>query len=112
MDARLLKIGEAARLIGSTPDTLRKWEAIGKLLPARKTRGGTRYYAVADLLELTNEGAPTIAYARVSSHDQKLERQQAALEGYCAAKGWRFEVIVDLGSGLNYRKKACAGCSS
>ena len=102
-----MKIGEAARLIGSTPDTLRRWEANGELLPARKTRGGTRYYAIADLLGLTNEDAPTVAYARVSSHDQKadLERQQAALEAYCAAKGWRFEIICDLGSGLNYRKK-------
>ena len=107
MEPRLVKIGEAARLIGSTPDTLRKWEATGELLPARKTRGGTRYYAVADLLGLKNEDAPTVAYARVSSHDQKadLERQQAALEAYCAAKGWRFEVICDLGSGLNYHKK-------
>ena len=107
MESRLVKIGEAARLIGSTPDTLRRWEANGELLPARKTRGGTRYYAVADLLGLTNEDAPTVAYARVSSHDQKadLKRQQGALEAYCAAKGWRFEVICDLGSGLNYRKK-------
>jgi predicted site-specific integrase-resolvase len=43
----------------------------------------------------------------VSSHDQKhdLERQQAMLEAYCAAKGWRTEIIKDLGSGMNYRKK-------
>ena len=107
MQARLVKIGEAARLIGSKPQTLRQWERTGELLPARKTRGGTRYYAVTDLLGLNNEQAPTIAYARVSSHDQKadLERQQAALEAYCTSKGWRFEVIRDLGSGLNYRKK-------
>jgi len=26
------------------------------------------------------------------------------LEAYCAAKGWRAEVIKDLGSGMNYRK--------
>ena len=77
------------------------------MLPARKTRGGTRYYSVADLFGLTSEEAPTIALARVSSHDQRadLERQQAALEAYCAAKGWRFEVIGDLGSGLNYRNQ-------
>ena len=105
--ARLVKIGEAARLIGSTPEQLRKWESTGELLPARKTRGGTRYYAVAELLGLSNEDAPTIGYARVSSRDQKadLERQKAALEAFCAAKGWRFEIISDLGSGMNYRKK-------
>ena len=43
------------------------------MLPARKTRGGTRYYAIADLLGLTSEDAPTVAYARVSSHDQKAD---------------------------------------
>ena len=56
---------------------------------------------------LANEAAPTICYARVSSHDQKadLERQHAALEAFCASKGWRSETIKDLGSGMNYRKK-------
>lgn len=49
----------------------------------------------------------TIAYARVSSHDQKedLERQKQVLELYCARQGWTFEVIADPGSGMNYRKK-------
>jgi predicted site-specific integrase-resolvase len=49
----------------------------------------------------------TIAYARVSSHDQKsdLERQKQVLELYCAQQGWTFEVVTDLGSGMNYHKK-------
>ena len=107
MDANLVKIGEAARLLGSTPRTLRQWEATGELLPARKTRGGTRYYAMSELIAAGNEAAPTICYARVSSHDQQgdLDRQQALLESYCAAKGWRTETLRDLGSGMNYRKK-------
>jgi putative resolvase len=43
----------------------------------------------------------------VSSHDQKedLIRQEQLLTQYCAAKGWHHEIISDLGSGLNYRKK-------
>ena len=103
----MVKIGAAADLIGTTPGQLRKWESTGELLPARKTLGGTRYYAMADLLGLANESAPTVCYARVSSHEQKadLERQHAVLEAYCAAKGWRTQVIRDLGSGMNYRKK-------
>ena len=106
MERRLLKIGAAAAL-GTTPGQLRKWEQSGELLPTRKTKGGTRYYAVSDLLGVANESAPTVCYARVSSHDQKadLDRQHAVLEAYCAAKGWRSEVIRDLGSGMNYRKK-------
>ena len=51
--------------------------------------------------------AQYVAYARVSSHDQKadLERQKQVLELYCAQQGWTFEVIADLGSGMNYHKK-------
>jgi predicted site-specific integrase-resolvase len=43
----------------------------------------------------------------VSSHDQRqdLERQKQVLELYCAQQGWTFEIIADLGSGMNYRKK-------
>ncbi len=106
MEKRLVKIGEAAQLLGCSISTLRKWEATGELIPARKTAGGTRYYATADLLGLGDTDAPTVCYARVSSHDQKddLERQHGMLEAYCAAKGWRSEVIKDLGSGMNYRK--------
>lgn len=76
-------------------------------MPARKSRGGTRYYALSDLSGVKSGDMPTVCYARVSSHDQKtdLERQQAALEGYCAAKGWQSHTIKDLGSGINYRKK-------
>jgi len=107
MQQRLVKIGEAARVLGTTPGTLRKWEASGEITPARKSNGGTRYYAVEDLVGLNSGELPTLAYARVSSHDQKadLERQHAMLEAYCAAKGWRSEVIRDLGSGMNYNKR-------
>ena len=107
MKSRLVKIGEAARMLGTTPATLRMWESTGELIPARKTKGGTRYYSVADLQGVGDESAPTVAYARVSSRDQKadLDRQHAALEAYCAAKGWRTHVIRDLGSGMNCRKK-------
>lgn len=93
-------------MLGTTPEVLRMWEKTGELLPARKTRGGTRYYALSDLMGSANESVPTLCYARVSSRDRKvdLDRQQAALEAYCAAKGWRTEIIRDCGSGLNYRK--------
>jgi predicted site-specific integrase-resolvase len=49
----------------------------------------------------------TIAYARVSSSDQKadLDRQKKVLEMYCASHGWKFELVTDLGSGMNYYKK-------
>ena len=94
-------------MLGVTPQTLRKWEETGELLPERRSKTGTRYYDINKLAGINNEGQPTVCYARVSSHDQKedLNRQQALLEAYCAAKGWRCQVIRDLGSGMNYRKQ-------
>ncbi|MFQ5729033.1 MAG: IS607 family transposase [Waddliaceae bacterium] len=105
--SRFIKIGEAAKILGVSVQTLRRWESNGTLVPARKIRG-TRYYDYDALLGAQNvDSELTVAYARVSSHDQKkdLERQRDVLSSYCAAHGWNFEVISDLGSGMNYRKK-------
>lgn len=110
MEKRFIKIGNAAELLGVSIETLRKWESTGELVPDRKTAGGTRFYDTAKLLGLGDSDYPTICYARVSSHDQKadLVRQKEMLETYCAAKGWRTEVIADLGSGMNFNNKGLA----
>ena len=87
---------------------MRRWERDGEVLPVRRSEGGTRYYDLNQLLGLKElETDLTLAYARVSSRDQKqdLERQVERLELYCASKGWSYEVIQDLGNGMNYRKK-------
>ena len=49
----------------------------------------------------------TIGYCRVSSHKQKddLERQIDNVKTYLLAKGQPFEIISDIGSGINYKKK-------
>lgn len=108
---RLVGIGEAAQALGVSITTLRRWEAAGRL-NAEHTAGGHRRYDLAKLrpeMFRTVDAANrrTVAYARVSSHDQKddLERQKQVLELYCARQGWTFEVIADLGSGMNYHKK-------
>ena len=107
--SRLLAIGEAAKVLGVSISTLRRWEKEGKITPETTTSKHRRY----DLAKLKPEIAQqedtrtTIAYARVSSSDQKadLERQKQVLELYCAKQGWTFELISDLGSGMNYQKK-------
>ncbi|SHF29016.1 DNA binding domain-containing protein, excisionase family, partial [Acidocella aminolytica 101 = DSM 11237] len=108
---RFVGIGEAAEVLGVSITTLRRWEAEGKLV-AEHTPGGHRRYDLAklrpDLFRAEQDARrKTIAYARVSSHDQKddLERQKQVLELYCARQGWTFEVVADLGSGMNYNKK-------
>jgi putative resolvase len=106
--SRFIKIGEAAKVLGVSIQTLRRWEEAGELLPSKKSEGGTRYYDLDQLLgKNKNTTDLTIAYARVSSHDQKedLKRQAEVLATYCIKQGWIYEVIQDLGSGLNYQKK-------
>lgn len=105
---RFIKIGQAAEVLGISIQTLRRWEILGTLVPDRKSNGGTRYYSLDKLLGLKNTDSNlTIAYARVSSHDQKndLARQAKLLSQYCISRGWNYEVIQDLGSGMNDHKK-------
>jgi predicted site-specific integrase-resolvase len=104
---RLVKVGEASEILGVSISTLRRWDKEGKLKP-EKTASGHRRYDIAKLKpeaygEAKMETRKTVAYARVSSHDQKadLERQKQVLELYCAKQGWTFEIISDLGSGMN-----------
>jgi putative resolvase len=107
---RLFRIGEASKHLGVSITTLRRWEVEGKIFPI-KTASGHRRYDLSKLkpkvLHALNDERVTIAYARVSSQEQKadLERQKQVLELYCAKQGWTFEVIADLGSGMNYYKK-------
>lgn len=104
-----VSIGKAALELGVHQETLRRWETSGKIVPERTPRGHRRY-DLAKLKGLIPKEALsnrlTLCYARVSSHDQKedLLRQVAVLESFCAAHGWTFEVLQDLGSGLNYHK--------
>jgi len=107
---KLYRIGQAAKLLGVSTSTLRRWEHEKKLMPER-TEGGQRLYQLSRLkspktTSFTHQ-RKTIAYARVSSHDQKndLTTQKKVLEMYCAAHGWSYELISDLGSGMNYYKK-------
>ena len=107
---RYVAIGVASKALGVSMATLRRWEAAGRIV-AERTAGGQRRYDLAALKPEVFRAEPgdrrTIAYARVSSHDQKadLERQKQVLERYCAGQGWTFEIVSDLGSGMNYHKK-------
>ncbi len=106
--SRFVKIGKAAEILGVSVQTLRRWELQGSLNPDRRSSGKTRYYDLDKLLGLKFPKSDlTIAYARVSSHDQKedLVRQAKLLSSFCTSHGWDHEVIQDLGSGMNYYKK-------
>ena len=74
---------------------------------------GYRYYSQEQLNHFLGiKGIETktkkvIGYCRVSSHKQKddLQRQIENVKTYMYAKGYQFEIITDIGSGINYNKK-------
>jgi len=103
-------IGKAAQIVGVHPETLRRWEKAGKI-KVERTPTNRRQYDLATLYNFaprpTQASKATLAYARVSSRDQKndLETQVALLGSYCAANGWKYVILTDLGSGINYNKR-------
>ena len=109
--SRLLSIKQTANQLGVSVSTLRRWDETGVLVAQRTPKGHRRYDLSKINPNLTRnkveQQRKTIAYARVSSHDQKpdLQRQIEMLKLYCSSQGWSFEVISDLGSGMNYHKK-------
>ena len=110
---KFYSIGQFSKLIGKTTQTLRNWDKEDVLKPHHIANSGYRYYSQEQLnhfLGLKSEvqlNKKTIGYCRVSSHKQKddLERQIENVKTYMFAKGYSFEIITDIGSGINYNKK-------
>lgn len=106
-------IGEFGKLIGKTEQTLRNWSKNGNLKPHHVAPSGYRYYSQEQLnhfLGIKNTlqvNRKVIGYCRVSSHKQKddLVRQEDNVKTYILAKGYRFEIVTDIGSGINYNKR-------
>ena len=107
----------AAKYLGVSQETLRRWEKAGKIAVERTLKGHRRY----DLSKFSGHAAKnlnsakyTLGYARVSSHDQKedLTRQAQVLENFCTVNGWSYEIVQDLGSGLNFQKRGLKKCHS
>ncbi len=84
--SKFKSIGDTACYLGVSTQTLRRWEKEGKLKATERTAGGQRRYDLSKICPhrlVPNVFAEkiTIAYARVSSYDQKddLERQKQKL---------------------------------
>ena len=103
-------ISRASKELGVSIDTLRRWEREGKINSDR-TPGGHRRYDLDKLRKIAStekeEEKVTIIYARVSTTNKEndLKSQVERLEMFCAAKGWKYKIIQDIGSGLNYNRK-------
>lgn len=106
-------IGEFAKKIGVTIQTLRNWDKTGKLKPNHISKSGFRYYSAEQLnnflglKNISKKEKIVIGYCRVSSNKQKddLERQVESVKTFMLARGYKFKIITDIGSGINYNKK-------
>lgn len=96
---------QLSKLLQVTQETLREWHRKGRI-EATTTKGGHRRYIYHQEIEApySNErDRKKYIYARVSSSKQKgdLERQIAFLQERYPG----FEVIKDVGSGINFQRK-------
>jgi len=100
---RLYTLKEACLLLGLHPRTIQKWDKQGKIRTVR-TPGGRRRIPESEIRRLQGEKGirSIIGYARVSSNTQKddLEIQVKYLQEYGV-----HEVITNIGSGLNEKRK-------
>lgn len=106
----LISIGKFAKIVGVTPTTLRRMHESGELMPYHISNGGTRYYSKEQLKLFVPEKENkkiVVGYCRVSTPSQKddLKTQVTNVKSYMCAKGYQFEIIEDIGSGINYKKK-------
>ena len=99
------------QILGVTAQTLRNWDKEDKLKPAYVKSNGYRYYSEESILAYTQErktkkNLNVIGYARVSSKKQvdDLERQVDNIKEYLSNKYETFDIITDVGSGINYNK--------
>lgn len=107
---RYFTINKFSKIVGVTPQTLRNWDKSGKLTPHHTGSNGYRYYSEEQLnqvLKIKPKAKTVVGYCRVSSPKQKddLERQIENVKTYLLAQGNPFEVISDIGSGINYKRK-------
>lgn len=109
--SKYYSINKASKILGVSAQTLRNWDAKGKLHPHHTSSNGYRYYSQEQLNQVMNIKPNldrlVIGYCRVSSNKQKddLERQVENMKVYLTAQGNPYEIITDIGSGINYNNK-------
>lgn len=93
---------QAAEILGVTVNTLRRWDAEGKIKTLR-TAGNTRLYDLSDLIGEGAKPQTIILYCRVSSPKQKEDLQRQV--DYMKFRYPEGEVVKDVGSGINFKRK-------
>lgn len=105
---RYYKIGEFAKLIGRSPQTLRNWDKNGILKPAILTEDGRKLYSKEQLDSFLNQNNKLIiGYCRVNAYNQsdELSDQVTILKNYMDDMHYEYQIISEIGSGLKYNRK-------
>ena len=98
------------KILGVTAQTLRNWDKENKLKPTYVKSNGYRYYSEESILAYTQErktkkNLNVIGYVRVYKENKnKLNEQKENIEKYLNEKYEHYEIIEDIGSGINYNK--------
>ena len=99
------------QILGVTAQTLRNWDKEGKLKPAYTKSNGYRYYSEDDIMSYTKERdrkkeKKLIGYVKTSSleNEVSLTRKKTVIETYLRSTNQEYEIIIDVGSGLDYNK--------
>lgn len=106
----MYSIGEFAKLINVTTQTLRNWDKQNKLKPVILESGHRRY--TNDHLNLINgikdSDKINVIYCRESTKMQKesLKLQEEKIKEFCISNGIKIDkVISEFGSALNYKRQ-------
>jgi len=105
----MYRTGQAARLLGVHPHTLRRWSDEGRIHCVQL--GKERRFPASEIRRLRGEQNENscILYGRVSGHSQKddLKRQMETLRAWAQdnCPDAQITEINDIGSGLNARRK-------
>jgi len=101
---------EFGKLVSRSTNTLQRWDREG-ILTAHRTPTNRRFYTHDQLSEIMGIKADkriAVSYCRVSSPGQKddLLSQQKAVADFCVGAGIAVdEAIVEVGGGLNLKRK-------
>lgn len=107
MDLEFVNMKDAEKILGLSKSTLRTYEKEGKIETIRSETGWRKFnvkkYLLDNNIEIKEEVKKNIIYCRVSSYDRKedLARQVEFLQN----KYPLYEVITDIGSGINFKRK-------
>jgi len=101
---------EFAKLIAKSTHTLQRWDREG-ILKAHRSPTNRRFYThdqLSEILGVKENKRVAVSYCRVSSPGQKddLLAQQKAVADFCVGAGIAInEAIVEIGGGLNLKRK-------